>query len=273
MTNAVPRDRPLIFILTALTAAASLSLCILALALGWFGPYSGAGCGFCETMRPGLIKQPANTWSNLGFIAAGLSMAWSLANGRFASNRNALTQSTFIATFFSCLAVLLGPGSMAMHASGAQLGASIDVLSMYLVAAFLVAYSARRLLHFGSIPFAAVYAAILAGCIWADQQSGRLFHVLTMGNLAFASSLLLTTLLEIYTIFVLRKKHDALWGYGSLGAILLAFFIWNKSRTGNAWCVPDSLIQGHAAWHLLDALSIYCLFRYYVSENEPSVGV
>jgi len=270
-TKGSPMPRRLhVFILTALTALVSLALFFAALVNGWFGPYSRAGHQFCETMRPGLIKQPANTWSNLGFVAAGLSMAWSLARGTFARNRNALTQSSFNATFFSCLVVLLGPGSMALHASGTELGGFIDVLSMYLVASFLAAYSAQRLFRFGTPIFALAFFAGLAFCIWADKKSGwRILHF-GGGNIAFAFFLTLTTVFEAVNIFALKIHQTPAWGFAALGAILLAFFIWNMSRSGCPWCVPDSLIQGHAAWHLLDALSVYCLFRYYVSEQSAA---
>ena len=49
--------------------------------------------------------------------------------------------------------------------------------------------------------------------------------------------------------------------------MLVAFAIWNLSQHG--WCDPHSLVQGHAAWHLLDALAAYLLFRLYASERSP----
>jgi hypothetical protein len=50
----------------------------------------------------------------------------------------------------------------------------------------------------------------------------------------------------------------------SLASILVAFAIWNASK---AWlCQPYSLVQGHAIWHLLGAVSAYFLYRYYASE-------
>ncbi len=263
----MPR-RPHIFAITAGVALASVNLLFLALFYGWFGPFQNAGCKFCETMRPGLIKQPANTWSNLGFVAAGLSMAWQLAVGQFASNRNALTRSSFIATAMSCLAVLLGPGSMALHASATELGGFIDVLSMYLVASFLVSYSARRLFRFKTIYFALVFCAALTVCLWANSVRGVKFLTLSMGNTAFAFFLTATAMLEFGNLFWRKLKQTDAWGYASMASILTAFTIWNLSVTNGPWCAPDSWVQGHAAWHLLDALSLYCLFRFYVSESE-----
>ncbi|HEX2373279.1 MAG TPA: hypothetical protein VHO93_04795 [Actinomycetota bacterium] len=33
---------------------------------------------------------------------------------------------------------------------------------------------------------------------------------------------------------------------------------WWVGRTGSPWCDPDSLLQGHAAWHLLGAAALAC---------------
>ena len=61
------------------------------------------------------------------------------------------------------------------------------------------------------------------------------------------------------------------YAYGSLAAILTAFVIWNATRT---WlCDPYSLIQGHAIWHLLDAVSAYLLYRYYASEETTGEAI
>ena len=46
--------------------------------------------------------------------------------------------------------------------------------------------------------------------------------------------------------------------------MLVAFTIWLLSNAG--WCDPDSLLQGHAAWHLLCAVAAYWLYRLYASE-------
>ena len=60
-------------------------------------------------------------------------------------------------------------------------------------------------------------------------------------------------------------RTDLRWGAAALGTILLAFAIWNATRS--RWCDPHSLLQGHAAWHLLDAVSAYLLFRLWASER------
>jgi len=48
----------------------------------------------------------------------------------------------------------------------------------------------------------------------------------------------------------------------------LAFALWVPSLSGGPLCDPHSALQGHAAWHLLDALAAGSLFLYFASERN-----
>ena len=127
-------------------AFVSLSLfCVLALVVGWPGTFAAAGGGFCEAFREGPIKQPSNTWSNLGFVVAGLWVVRRAGIDRKSTVRssNLIGRSVFLSTLYPALVVFLGPGSMAMHGSGTAWGATTDVLSMLLYIAFPVVYALR----------------------------------------------------------------------------------------------------------------------------------
>ncbi len=51
----------------------------------------------------------------------------------------------------------------------------------------------------------------------------------------------------------------------AVATMAVAFAIWIAAQHG--WCDPGSLLQGHAVWHLLNALAAYLLFAYYASER------
>ena len=261
-----------IFIITLGVAIGSFTLFFIALSNGWFGPAKwGGGAGeFCEAFRPGLIKQPANTWSNHGFIFGGLLMAWQLANVQFKSN-NSFTNGIFYGTVFSCLGVLLGPGSMAMHASGTDAGGFFDMLSMYLVASFTLSYSMQRFFSWRPFHFVISFILLLTFCLWADKQP---FHIIFgfFGDTVFAVLVGLTISFEFLNTYLRKMHHSKSWGYASLGFLITAFAIWGVSTTNGPLCNPDSLLQGHAAWHLLDAVAFYCLFRFYVSEHRDAIS-
>ncbi len=82
-------------------AAAALCMAafgVMALA-GWPGERGVAAAQFCEAIRPGLIGQPANTWSNLGFLFVGLGIGWQasrdVAARKAAAWSNRLVTSVF----------------------------------------------------------------------------------------------------------------------------------------------------------------------------------
>lgn len=52
------------------------------------------------------------------------------------------------------------------------------------------------------------------------------------------------------------------WFWGGLASFLLAFYIWNLGKPGTWLCEPESLIQGHAIWHVLSALATWCFFMF-----------
>jgi hypothetical protein len=255
------RDRTPLLIAAA-TAIASCGLLALSVWLGWLGPDVGRGANFCEASPGGLVRQPANTFSNVGFVAAGLLIAW------HASVRGAghgLPAHRRLATVLACLVVLLGPGSAAMHATQSAVGGGLDMLSMYLVASFALGYATMRWLRGGVVHLAAAFFAGLVFCELAGAWPGEAPVVTHWGNAAFA--LLLVAAIVLEALIARRRetrgrlRHAAV----ALAALLAAFVIWNISRV---WlCDPSSLVQGHAVWHVLCAVSAYFLYRYYASER------
>ena len=109
-------------------------LLVLGNRFGWLGPDVGRGATFCEAARDGWVKQPANSLSNLGFVAAGLAIGWRARHR--ARLGDTLPRLRGTATALACIVVLLGPASAAMHATQSDLGGRPNLLSMYLVAGF-----------------------------------------------------------------------------------------------------------------------------------------
>jgi hypothetical protein len=256
------RDRRPILIAGA-TAVASCGLLALAIWRGWLGVDIGRGANFCEAARDGFVRQPANTFSNLGFVAAGLLIAWHA--GVRANVGATLSAHRGLATAVACLVVLLGPGSAAMHATQSSVGGDLDMLSMYLVASFAAAYAVMRWRRGGVRLLVATFVAGVAFCELVGLWDATLAVVMYSGNAAFA--ILLVSAIAIEVRIVRRKEVHARRGYGylSLASMLIAFAIWNATKT---WlCDPHSYIQGHAIWHVLGAVSAYFLYRYYASEE------
>jgi hypothetical protein len=243
--------------LAVATGIVSLGLMYFAARGEWLGADVGRGSEFCEAARSGWLKQPANSLSNLAFVVAGVLIGWHAGRpeGRLARPG--------LATSYAVVVVLLGPGSMAMHATQTTLGGHLDMTSMFLVASFAAAYALMRAAGRGSAFFAGAFVIALLACELVERIPTELPVVMHAGNLVFGALLVLTIVIEVR---LLRSAPaDVRWIWGAVGSIVVAFVVWNLSKNGAPLCHPHSLLQGHAAWHLLCAVSAYCLYRYWNS--------
>lgn len=245
------------------TATVSIGLLALAVRFGWLGADVGRGANFCEAARDGWVKQPANTLSNLGFVIAGLAIGWRA--GFPERQGDTLPRFPGLATGYACLVVLLGPASAAMHATQSSLGGLLDLTSMYLVASFAASYAVTRWRRRDSMFFWQVFLLLVAACELVGLWDREVPVVHIAGNAAFALLLVVAVVVETMLWRGGRARPDLRYGAAALTSMLVAFTIWNLSQHG--WCDPDSLVQGHAAWHLLGAVAAYLLFRLYASER------
>ena len=249
--------------MAAATAVVSCVLLALAIRRGWLGPDVGRGANFCEAAPGSFIRQPANTFSNVGFVVSGLLIAWHAGDRR--SVGASLAAHRHLATAIACLVVLLGPGSAAMHATQSAVGGHLDMLSMYLVASFAAAYATMRWRRGGTGLLAATFVGGVAFCELVGLWHAALPVVMYAGNVAFGLLLIAAAVLEVR----ISRRGETLarrgFAYASLASMLIAFAIWNASKS---WlCEPRSLVQGHAIWHILGAVAAYFLYRYYASER------
>ena len=249
------------FLAAVATAVVSTGLLALAIGLDLLGPDVGRGAQFCEAARAGWLKQPANALSNLGFVVAGLVIGWQAPRRplRFAG----------LATAYACVVVLLGPASAAMHATQSALGGRLDMTSMYLVASFAAAYALTRWWRRDRVFFWQVFLLLVAACelVGLSERVVPVFQ--SWGNVVFGALLVVAIAVEVRLWRRGAEQPEEgrtrmAYGAAAVASIGLAFAIWNASQHG--LCDPHSLVQGHAAWHLLCALSAYLLFRLWASE-------
>lgn len=249
------RLRPLA--VTGAVAVVSIGLLMLAVGHGWLGPDVGRGANFCEAALVDAVKQPANSWSNLGFVVAGLAIAWRV--------RPSSLMPVPLQTAYACVVVILGPASAAMHATQSSLGGHLDMLSMYLVAGFAAAYAWVRWVRRGPVAFGLAYVSCVLACELAGLWTRRIPVVQYAGNLAFGLLLVTAVVLETRLWRRGEARRTIGFGFAALGSMLVAFFIWIMSQHG--WCAPESWLQGHAVWHVLCAVAAYYLYRLYASER------
>lgn len=202
-----------------------------------------------------MLLQPANSLSSLGFVFIGFLMIL------MARSRDWMSAfSPLAASILGVAAIIVGIGSVLLHATLTLWGQFFDVLGMYLVGGFFLV---SALAKWRSIPDrrAMIYYALLCIVLVAI-----LYMLPEVRRWLFAVILLAAIVLELVHARPLRPQVRTGYYIAGLVANIVAFTIWNLDQGGQL-CAPDSLLQGHAIWHLLGAVALWFAFLYYRSER------
>jgi predicted membrane channel-forming protein YqfA (hemolysin III family) len=156
---------------------------------------------------------------------------------------------------------VIGVGSAFFHASLTLIGQFFDVLGMYLLTSFMLAYAFKRLFEWSDGFTIAFYTSINLLLSWL------LFEVPETRRYVFAIVLLLAIIFEMLVRKLRTLQIGVRWWNLGLLLLLIAYVIWIADNT-KLLCDPKSLLQGHAIWHILGAVAVFCLFRYYSSEQS-----
>jgi hypothetical protein len=254
-----PRQIALAALFTFL-AMAAIWLLLSALGPDW-AVYAPATCTatrcFCELPRVGaLIVQPANSWSSYGYALAGFLM--------IVLSQGAGWKSRFrseAASWFGVTAIFVGLGSVLLHATLTLWGQFFDVMGMYLVGGFMLVSAIVRWRGLSAQLAVILYLALVGGLLLV------LYQVPDVRRWLFAVVLIAAILIELGFARPRRKGVRVSYYFTGIATKAVAFTIWNLDQHGTL-CAPDSLLQGHAAWHLLGATSLWLTFLYYRSERQ-----
>ena len=104
----------------------SLGLLAAAVAGGWLGPDVDRGAGFCEAAAG--HGAPAGEHAEQPRLRRGRPGHRGARRATGRAGRGTMAGRPGLATAYACLVVLLGPGSMAMHATETALGGHLDML-------------------------------------------------------------------------------------------------------------------------------------------------
>ncbi len=217
----------------------------------FWSQFEPGSIAFCEERLCSWIAEPANTWSNIGYLLVGLYLA-----------RQAWRQGHSPINFFSVTSIYLFFGSSLFHATGTFWGEVLDLSAMFLLSACMLALNLKRFLHLNQKQTTLTYVGVVAVSILI------LLIYKPSGIPVFALQGIIALSLE-YRLF---KKRDRLPDGSPLSykdfklgviAFAVAFFFWILDFTHVA-CIPQNhILTGHAIWHLTNALTIYFLARFY----------
>ena len=184
-------------------------------------PDDHPGAGDCEAIRPGWLAQPANAASCLSFVAAG-AWLWRRLGRRGSTSPEA--------ALFCGLVAANGIGGIAFHGPGDR--ASHWLHDTALVGTFAAMAASRA-------PVGAAATALAGTALAVRPTATNVASVVGVAAVAGAETRA-------------RRRPRARTGL----VLLTAAAVNAVSRTGGPCCRPRSLLQGHALWHVLNAVAL-----------------
>lgn len=256
-----------IFLISCINAFIALCITILIIVFHLFGEGTSVGSNFCEAARNGFIKQPVNTITNIAYVLVGLITAYQ-SSYNINTNYNKFNTKIIYTFFYSNVLILLGFCSALLHATETFWGGYCDMLSMYLLAAFMFAYALSRYKNLSSLGFVIAYIVVLIFCNFMQFYGNDIFPIkFFVGNLAFGLICGIGILFEIINHYKFKTQVKIKYIYLSVATFAFAFTLWQFGRNDHCWCWKYSVFQWHGVWHLLCALATYFLYQYYISED------
>jgi hypothetical protein len=205
-----------------------------------------ANLSFCEADVCGWITQPANTWTNVGFLVAGAYIL-----------RAARRTPSGMAAWLGPIALLTAFTSSALHATSTFAGQAMDQSSMFLESSLFVAISVKRWRGWSPAPLAALYAGLVV------VSTALLLWLETVGIALFVAQVVTFGAIELRLWFRERERtrYRALAAACATFAVSYALWWLDELRIV---CDPNNhVFTLHGAWHLLGALSFPLWFRHF----------
>lgn len=230
---------------------------------------------FCEMNRMDeLVRQPSNTWSNLGYFMVGLfALTLGIHDLKYAERKesdNFLVRYPLFTIMFGLSAIYLFIGSFFFHASLSLFFQKLDQAGMYSIVIMVLVFNLYKIFPIIRIggKFRSSHALMLG---FAVALNYLIYHNLFKVdiNILFPALVTVVFLTSCYYLLFVSKEHyftNYLWAAVSI--LVLGAVIWILDRTDTV-CSPDSIFQGHALWHLFSAASILFTYLYYRSGNAP----
>lgn len=220
---------------------------------------------FCETTLVGrFIRQPANTYTNLGYLLIGSLMIIYGLNDLRERRGNLIRRFPVYSFLYGAMVVYTFVGSSFFHASLGVLPEWIDLSAVYAVTAVPIIYNLHRISEawgkrFSSWPFVAcwlIWSVLSTVFTWQLKA-----HIVMPGMI----------LLMLLTLGIAEGKRGSglpwKWIFASLIAtgLGICFFIADMNRIG---CIPDGILHPHGLWHLAAAVGSASYYGYMRDEGK-----
>jgi hypothetical protein len=216
--------------------------------------YGHPNLKWCEESLCQWIEEPANTWSNLGYIAVAFYIFY----------RGRKTSSTPM-TLLGLAVFFMGLFSLVYHASNIWPTQILDFAGMYFYTSALILFNLRRLGLVQEKHSAPTYLGLLVANFLLIPLFSSVLHI----HIQFIILLNVIVMISLeYKARAKDKTFTMMNFYLCLGIFIIAesFSLLDVSRT---WCDPTRhIFQGHAIWHWLGALAVFYSYKHYHQFNK-----
>jgi len=204
---------------------------------------------WCEETLCAWVAEPANTWSNLAFLAA--------AGALYALARTEQSRSL---RFFAPAAAVVGISSGAYHASVTFVLQVFDFFGMYCFIGLMLLLNAVRT---GWVPRERFFA-----WFWGGVTALTVLTVVVAKLSLPVQGIVLALVLGIVgTEVVATRRAEVRPAHGWFVAALAGLAVsmgFSAADGSGRFCDPaDHLVQGHAIWHLLNGVVMVLAYLYY----------
>jgi hypothetical protein len=204
--------------------------------------YGAPNVNWCEPTRCSIVNEPANTWSNLGFILFGFLLIKKL---------NEFKEKTL--AHFGWAVIWMGILSLTYHASNNYLMQFLDFVGMYLMTSFVIAFNIQRVMGKDPRKLYSVYWFLVA-------VNCSMFMVFDITDIPVQKTVMGNVIPLVILDLIAAKKEGSfkLYKFFGLGIVFLVVAqVFSQLDLKRVWCEPDNIfLHGHAIWHVLASIGM-----------------
>jgi hypothetical protein len=205
---------------------------------------------WCEETLCQWISEPANTWSNLGYLFVGVLLTFIAFKHKHSFN---LKQ-------FGPIIFFMGAMSLFYHLSNFYGSQILDFIGMFFFVGWAIGMNFIRLGKLKEKNL--IYFNLIFGIFFT-----LVMHLMYVTGIRFQSLILLSGITIIVTELLAagKPKVDYKWFIASVVSVIIAFGF-SLSDGKRIWCTPENhgwFSQGHAVWHWIASFTMFAIYKHY----------
>lgn len=214
----------------------------------WFSLAENQGAPnikWCEETLCQVISEPANTWSNLGYLLIGLFVTFLAFK-----NKEHIRLKVYGPIIF-----FMGAMSFFYHMSNFYGSQILDFVGMFLFVGWALGMNLFRLKKIRNLfSFLSIFTVALT----------VLVHLMYLKEMKFQLLILVSAILIVVT----EMKRNSFWFLLSIGFLIIAFGF-SIADGERFWCEPQQhVIQGHAIWHVIASFATFTIYKHYSTPEQ-----